>query len=60
MADNQEKIILEVDEQDYLAETKEKIASVRVLAFSLGKENYCINCWCSRYWYNQELSELVS
>lgn len=42
MSDNQEKIILEIDEQDYLAESKEKVASVRVLVFSLAKENYCI------------------
>ena len=30
------------------------------LSTKSGKETYCINCWCSRYWNNQELSELVS
>lgn len=42
MADNLEKIILDADEENALSQAKEKIKSIRVLVFSLGKENYCI------------------
>jgi len=42
MTDNQNKIILEIDEQESINEAKEQIRFIRVLVFSLGKESYCL------------------